>query len=264
MLNRLFADPLTLGVAQAVVATVLALAVMLLCARLRVHLERETVIALVRGLVQIVAVGSVLTLLLRGSAFISVLILMAMIGAAASITARRAKGIPGAFVVALTSIGAGAGLVIALMALLGVIDTAITSLVPIGSMIVANAQVTSAQALERFRSDVSAHVGHVEAALALGAAPATSVGPYVQAAVAASMIPRIDSLSSLGIVWIPGLMAGMILAGSNPIYAAMYQFVTLTMIYAASSLTALLSTLLVRARAFSPAEQLTLRRGTRG
>ena len=73
------------------------------------------------------------------------------------------------------------------------------------------------------------------------------------------MIPRLDSLSSLGIVWIPGLMAGMIIAGGNPVYAAVYQFVVIAMIYAASGLTALVSTLLLRPRAFTAAEQLALR-----
>lgn len=74
-----------------------------------------------------------------------------------------------------------------------------------------------------------------------------------------SLIPAIDSLRSLGIVWIPGLMAGMLLSGSRPIYAAIYQFVVLAMIFAASGLTSLISTLLIRTQAFTSAEQLSLR-----
>jgi putative ABC transport system permease protein len=53
--------------------------------------------------------------------------------------------------------------------------------------------------------------------------------------VRASLIPRIDSLRSLGIVWIPGLMAGMVLAGSDPVYAAIYQFVVIAMVFASSA-----------------------------
>ena len=60
-------------------------------------------------------------------------------------------------------------------------------------------------------------------------------------------------------VWIPGLMAGMILAGSDPIYAAIYQFVVIAMIFASSGLTSLISTLLIRRQAFTAAEQLILR-----
>jgi len=82
----------------------------------------------------------------------------------------------------------------------------------------------------------------------------------VQASFEASLIPAIDSLRSLGIVWIPGLMAGMLLSKANPVYAAIYQFVVLAMIFAASGLTSLVSTLLIRGRIFSPAEQLLLPR----
>lgn len=69
----------------------------------------------------------------------------------------------------------------------------------------------------------------------------------------------IDSLRSLGIVWIPGLMARMLLSGTRPAYAAIYQFVVLAMIFASSGLTSLMSTLLMRTHVLSPAEQLVLR-----
>jgi hypothetical protein len=153
------------------------------------------------------------------------------------------------------------GPIIAIMSWLGVIDTAITSLVPVGSMLIANAMNTNGLALNRFRSDVLAHVGEVETALALGAEARNSVSPYVEASFEASLIPAIDSLRSLGIVWIPGLMAGMLLSGARPIYAAIYQFVLLAMIFASSGLTSLVSTSLIRGRIFSPAEQLTLQPG---
>jgi putative ABC transport system permease protein len=147
------------------------------------------------------------------------------------------------------------------MAWLGVIDTAITSLVPVGSMLIANSMNTNGLALNRFRSDVLAHVGEVEAALALGADARNSVAPYVQASFEASLIPAIDSLRSLGIVWIPGLMAGMLLSGARPVYAAIYQFVVLAMIFAASGLTSLVSTLLIREGIFTAAQQLILQPG---
>ncbi|HUJ09171.1 MAG TPA: ABC transporter permease, partial [Verrucomicrobiae bacterium] len=109
--------------------------------------------------------------------------------------------------------------------------------------------------------DVLAHVGEIETALALGAASETSVAGYVQASFEASLIPAIDNLRSLGIVWIPGLMAGMLLSGARPLYAAVYQFVVLSMILAASGLTSLVSTVLVRSRVFSAADQLVLQPG---
>ncbi len=261
MLKLLFTNQLYLGLAQAGVSALAALAVVLFARRRSIHLESDAIVAMVRGLVQIVAIGSILVLLLRGPRWTSVFLLAAMMVAAGSISARRAKGVPGAFPVSTWSIACGSGSVIALMTWLGVIDTAITSLVPVGSMLIANAMNTNGVALNRLRADILSHVGEIETALALGAESSTSVSPYVQASLEASLIPAIDSLRSLGIVWIPGLMAGMLLSGARPTYAAIYQFVVLAMIFAASGLTSLVSTLLIRARIFTPAQQLLLQPG---
>jgi putative ABC transport system permease protein len=54
-------------------------------------------------------------------------------------------------------------------------------------------------------------------------------------------------------------MAGMLLSGARPLYAAVYQFVVLAMILASSGLTSLVSTLFIRARMFTSASQLMLR-----
>ena len=261
MLRVWLADPHLLGLAQAGVAAIAAFAVVLLAGRRRIHVERDAAIALVRGLVQICAVGSALVVLVRGPRWTAIPILAAMIGAAAHTSALRARRIPGALRASLYGIGFGAGPFIALMALLGAIGPDIASMVPIGSMLIANAMNANAIALDRFRAEVQAHVGPIEAALALGAAPEETVSAYVQSSYTASLIPAIDNLRSLGIVWIPGLMAGMVLSGSPPLIAAVYQFTTLAMILASSGLTCLLSTAVIRRSAFSPAEQLLLRSG---
>lgn len=258
MLDRLFTDILMLGAAQAIVAALLALVTVYVARAGRIHVERETAVALARGLVQIVVVGSLLTIIFQGPAWISILVLGGMMVAAAAISARRTRPLPRAFGVSLTGIIAGGGGVILVMTLLGVIDAAMTSLIPVGSMIIANAMNTNALALERFRSDVSGNAGTVEARLALGATTDVAVGPYVQSAVSAALIPRIDSLRSLGIVWIPGLMAGMILAGADPVYAAIYQFAVIAMIYASSGLTAVVSIMLIRSHAFGAGGNLQL------
>ena len=104
-----------------------------------------------------------------------------------------------------------------------------------------------------------AHAGEIETALALGASPEKTIASYSEASTHSALIPAIDNLRSLGIVWIPGLMTGMLLSGANPVYAAIYQFVVIAMILAASGLTSLLSTMMIRACVFSPAEQLLLK-----
>ena len=264
MLTQLFPDPITLRAAQAVAAALVALIVAFVARRQQIHLERETVIALGRGIIQIVIVGFVLRFVLglhgQGQWWLSGVLLLAMLGAGATIAARRTQQIPGIYLVTIPAIMLGAGVMIGLMALIGVLDTAPTSLIPVGSMVIANAMNTMALALDRFRAEVATHTGQIEAGLALGAAPNVMLAPYVQAAIQAALIPSVNNLRSLGIVWIPGLMAGMVLAGSNPLEAAIYQFVVIAMLFGAAGITALLCTLMVRSHVFSAAEQLILPR----
>jgi putative ABC transport system permease protein len=170
MLQTLFSSPWAVGAAQAAAAVSLVLLVMFLARWREIHLEREMIVALGRGIVQILAVGSVFILLLRRPAWTGMTLLAAMIIAAAGISAGRAKGIPGTFRVSLCAIAAGAGSVIALMTLAGVIETSITSLVPLGSMLIYNAMNANSLTLNRFRAEVESHSGLIETALALGAA----------------------------------------------------------------------------------------------
>jgi putative ABC transport system permease protein len=260
LLNSISSD-VVMGIAQAAAAIAICLAVVVLCRRFAVHVERETITSLARGLVQMVAVGVVLAVLLHGSLLIGALILLAMTFAAAATASRRATEIRGALVLSFYAIAAGAGVVMAAMLATRTLTADIVVLVPVGSMIIANAMNACAQSMERFRADVTAHVDQIEAGLALGAAPAVTVAPYVQSAVYASLLPRLDMLKSLGFVWIPGVMAGMLVSGASPVYAGIFQFIIVAMILAASGIAGLVATLLMRTRAFSKAEQLTLRPG---
>ncbi|MDQ4077377.1 MAG: ABC transporter permease, partial [Chloroflexota bacterium] len=252
----LFANQLLLGLAQAATVMLLMGLITWVARRQSIHLEQEIGVAVVRGFLQVVVTGSALLVVFQSTRLVGLLVLLAMIVMAALIAQRRTTDIPGSFGVALYSIGGGAGTILIAMTWLGLIDPALSSLIPVGSMIIASAMKVCALALERFKAEVAAHVGLIESSLALGARPATIVTPYAHDAIAASLIPMIDSMRSLGIVWIPGLMTGMILTGTDPLYAALYQFVVLGMILATSALTALLTGLLIRSHIFTPAEQL--------
>lgn len=139
----------------------------------------------------------------------------------------------------------------------GVIGRSAASLVPIGSMLIANTMNANALAMDRLRAELESHIGEIETSLALGATAGDSAGPYLRGALRAALIPAIDNIRSLGIVWIPGVMAGMILSGSTPLYSSIYQFVVLAMIFGSSGLTCLFGAHLMQRRAFTAAAQLT-------
>lgn len=248
------------GILQCIIAGMAALIVILLARKQAPGLLREIPWAEVRGLAQIVVVGLILAWLLHGPRWTSIPVLAAMIVAAASIIRQRAKKFPRAFTLALASVGAGAGTILVLMALTGVIPVKIAIIIPVGSMVIANTMNTLALFLDRLHGEVAAHKGEIESALSLGASAETALTPYRAAAFRASLIPALNNLRSLGIVWIPGIMAGMVLSGSSPVYAALYQFVVIATIFAAAALTCLVSSRLVVRRLFSHYDQLTLLR----
>src|SRR5258708_22432893 len=97
----------------------------------------------------------------------------------------------GGLQVAMGSILLGAGLVIGGMVGLGVIDSAPATLIPEGSIVIANAMNTTALALDRVPAEAEAHTGQIESGLALGAAPTAMAAPYVLTGVACCPIPRI-------------------------------------------------------------------------
>ncbi|MGQ3412857.1 ABC transporter permease [Natrinema sp. LN54] len=252
-----FADPvLRRGLGQVAVAAVLAALVVGLSHLRGLSLERELGVALVRGFVQIVTMGSIVGLLLTAEFAWSIVILLGMMTGATWISKNRGEGLPGVIRVSFVAIVVGSGLVISTMALAGAIETTVRNLVPVGSMIIANAMKANSLALDRFKNEIEDNRTEIEAGLALGAPPHAVVSRHVKTGVRASLIPTIDSLKSLGWVWIPGIMAGMILGGENPLYAALYQFVIMAMIFAAGGLTSMTSSLLIGKYVFTDAEQL--------
>ena len=259
MLRHFFHTELSLGLAQAAVVAVTAILVAILASRRGVHMQREIPLALLRGLVQILLVGSLLAVLLRGPWWTAVPVLAGMILMAASIVRRRAREIPEVYALSLTCLAVGAGVVIAGMTLLGIISPDIKMLIPVGSMVIAQNMNIQSLFLNRFLGELRSHSGEIESALALGASADTAVSPYLRAAFHASLIPATDNLRSLGIVWIPGIMAGMVLSGSSPVYAALYQFVVLSMIFTAGGLSCLMATYLAPRRVFTHNQQLRIR-----
>lgn len=250
-------DPVIItGFVQIGAAAVLMAVVLGVVSLRQLGFEREAVVTAVRGLVQVVAAGAVIGILLAAHLAWAGVVLVAMIFVAAGISYKRATGLPGVFRTSVISIGFGAGLTIVAMTLAGAIETTMRDLVVIGSMVIANAMQTNSLALDRFTGEVASNRAEIEALLSVGASPNQAITEYVSTSVYAALIPTLDAIKSLGIVKIPGLMAGMIIAGVNPIYAAQYQFVIMLMIFAAGGLTVVANTLVLSRRVFTDAKQL--------
>lgn len=246
------------GLVQVGAASLLAAVVLIVSYLRNLDLETELGGAFVRGFIQVLAMGAIIGVLFSLPLAWSTLVIAAMMGFAAWISKNRGTGVPSVFKVSLVSIAVGSGIVIVAMLAAGAIRPTVRNLIPVGGMIISSAMKTNSLALDRIKGEVQSNRGEIEAVLALGVPSERVISEYVTTSVRASLIPMVDALKSLGLVYIPGMMSGMILAGANPIYAALYQFVIMGMLFAASSLTSMLSLRLVGQYAFTEADQLKL------
>ena len=112
--------------------------------------------------------------------------------------------------------------------------------IPIIGMILGNSMNGIALALDRLHSEVRARSAEIETMLAFGATPWEAVQDSVREAIRAGMIPTINSLMVVGLVSLPGMMTGQILAGADPQQAVRYQIVVALMIATAVAVGCLL------------------------
>jgi putative ABC transport system permease protein len=129
-------------------------------------------------------------------------------------------------------------------------------LIPLGGMVIGNSMNTASLTLTRIRDDLSEQRLKVEAALALGATSRQAVSPILRTALQRAMIPLIDATKTTGIIFLPGAMVGMIIAGADPLEAVRLQVVVLYMLLGSVSIAAILVALLSYRSFFTPRHQL--------
>ncbi len=97
--------------------------------------------------------------------------------------------------------------------------------IPIAGMTVGNSMTGIALGVERLIQVFKVGRARIEEALMLGATPQMAVSDFLGETFSAAIIPTINSMLGMGLVFIPGMMTGQILAGSSAVEAIKYQIV---------------------------------------
>lgn len=130
--------------------------------------------------------------------------------------------------------------------------------IPLGGMIIGNAMNAVTIALDRLFSDLRKQRAEIELALCLGATYQEATHSILRDVVKAGMIPSINALMTVGLVSLPGMMTGQILAGSDPMTAIKYQIMVMLMIVASTAIGSVLVVHVVRRRCFTRAHQIVI------
>jgi putative ABC transport system permease protein len=131
---------------------------------------------------------------------------------------------------------------------------------PLGGMVIGNSMNALAIALERLFSGLRRRREEIEMMLSMGADAGEAGKKVVREAMKAGMIPSINSMMGVGIVFIPGMMTGQIVAGADPLVAVRYQIMVMLMLVASTAISTVVVVFLVRNRCFDAADRLVLPR----
>ncbi|MBK5222913.1 MAG: iron export ABC transporter permease subunit FetB [Acidimicrobiia bacterium] len=198
----------------------------------RLGLERTMVWASTRAAAQLLLVGSALTLAIDPDQPIvwSWVWVVGMVIFAAITIRRRAPEVPRLFPVALVAISAAAAVSLGVVFGLGIFPIEGRTVIPVAGMMIGNAMKDAVVAARRVVGELSDKRHEVEARLALGQPWQVASRPYLRSALRTALTSQIETTKSVGLVFLPGAMTGLILAGVDPVDAVLVQLALMYLI----------------------------------
>ncbi len=246
-----------ISISSLMIASLLVIVSLLFSYFQKLKLEKETMISVVRAVVQLIAVGYLLEFIfgLNNPAFTTLLVLIMMFNAAYN-ASKRGKGIKNGLLISFVSIAAGAGLTLCVLVLSGAIRYQPNQIVPISGMIISNAMVALGLCYRQLSADFKSRRDEVETKLSLGADVLPSSVEIIRDSIRTGMLPTIDSAKTLGIVSLPGMMTGLILAGTSPVQAIRYQIMVTFMLLSTTAISSFMACYLSYRGFFNDRKQL--------
>lgn len=256
---------LDIGAWQLALAALLIVVNLALSAWLRLGLTKTLLVASIRMTVQLLLVGLVLEYIFalkRPLPVIGIGLVMTCLAGIASVN-RTQRRFAGVYFNSVLSVFA-ASFVVTGIALTGIVNVkpwfTAQYAIPLLGMVLGNILNGTSLALDRFTDGAVRERALIETNLALGATRWEAAHGLIVQSLRVGMIPTINSMMVMGIVSLPGMMTGQMLAGASPESAVRYQIVIMFMIAAATALGALGVILLAFRAVFSREHQLRVDR----
>lgn len=129
-------------------------------------------------------------------------------------------------------------------------------LIPLAGMVIGNSMTGASLAVERLAAEFRERREEIETALCLGSSVQVAAEPVVSSAFRAALIPSVNAMAAMGLVFLPGMMTGQILSGTEPLIAVKYQIAIMCVITGSVSLTTFLILRLGYRSYFTPYQSL--------
>ncbi len=109
--------------------------------------------------------------------------------------------------------------------------------IPLAGMILGNAMTGINLGLKTFCDNIKERRSEIESLLNLGVHPKEILLPFANTALETALLPTLNTMLGLGIIYLPGMMTGQILSGTLPMTAIMYQIAIMVAICGSVALT---------------------------
>ena len=240
-------------------ATVLIAMAVIVSYQQKMRLEVEILHSALRAVVQLVVVGYLLNFIFGADhpLFTSGVLLVMLISAAIN-GGKRGQGIKHASWIAGVSIGIGAVFTLTVLLSAKVLSFTPYQMIPVGGMVMSGSMVAVGLCFRQIITSFKRREQEIQIKLALGATPMQSCKAILREALIFSLEPTIDSAKTLGIVALPGMMTGLILAGMSPMEAIKYQIIVIFMTFSTVSIAIAIAGYLSCRQFFNTKEQLIL------
>lgn len=261
-LNPIVLSPTDLAIAGSLIAFDALLSILL-----KLNLHRQVLWAAARMVVQLIAIGFLLRLVFglhNPAATVAVVVVMAMV-AAREIAVRPERRFKGTDGLILSSTGVAIATVATVaLALLTAIRPhpwyEARYAISLAGIVLGSVLNSGSLALDTLLTSVSRERAAIEAQLGLGESFASATRALVRQAIRRGLMPIVNQMSAAGVITLPGIMTGQILAGLDPLEAVKYQILLMFLLAGASGLSAAIIAYLALRRLTDDRQRLRLDR----
>ncbi|MBQ0140287.1 MAG: iron export ABC transporter permease subunit FetB [Kurthia sp.] len=208
---------------------------------LHLDLEKDTIIATFRSIIQLLAVGFILKFVFSSDSLFYTLLMILLMIFTATLNARK-KGQPIHGITWKLLLTFFVVEIVTLSILLGfhIVPATAQYIIPLSGMSIGSSMILCILFLNRFISEVASSKEQIELILSLGGTPKQAVHHQLLAAIKTSMLPTIEAQKTIGLVQLPGMMSGQIIAGADPIQAVQFQLLILFMLLSTTAISSAL------------------------
>ena len=216
-----------LGIFQFSLIYLLLIIVLVIMKKSKVNQTKLLLVASLRMSVQLVIVGYILQYVFKNpNPLFTVIFLILMISFSIHRVIKGRKDLNNNFKIAIGASLTFSGLFVLIFFVTVVVGKSIFNpqyTIPLAGMIIGNAMTGVNIAIKTFMDDISKEKNKISTLLNLGVEPKDILKPFANNALETALIPTMNSMLGMGIIFLPGMMTGQMLSGTLPTTAIMYQ-----------------------------------------